>query len=118
MHQQTNEKYIPPGCFPLEHQVAGHFSSKNNAKLGMLQTNDGCVLKAIQSRLNGKRELDFFIRIFCTEDLNEHEINLRKFLPIYRGYLIYNSSKLNCKMRFIYQQSLCIQLFSFKSNLY
>ena len=92
-----NEIIIPPGSAPLAHQVAGHFSDKNNNKICMLATNDGCVLKAIQSRVNGKRELDFFQRIFCTnqEELSEHEVSLKKFLPHYLGYLLYNQSKLN-----------------------
>lgn len=78
---------------PLQHQVAGHFSEITKTKLCFLQTNDGCVLKPIQSKLNGFREHDFLKRVFCTDDdvLHENEICLKQFLPWYRGSIIYDS---------------------------
>ncbi len=62
---------------------------------GLLQTNDGNVLKPVQSPPRGEREHNFFKRIFSSNDsdLNQDEINLRSFLPTYRGSLIHNESK-------------------------
>jgi hypothetical protein len=92
---KMNENIVfPPDSFPLEHQVAGHFSDKNNNKISMLGTIDGCVLKAIQSKQNGERELEFFQKIFNhnNDELSEHKIFLRKFLPYYIGYFDFNMS--------------------------
>ena len=60
-----------------------------------MQTNDGYVLKPVQSPPRGEREHNFFKRIFSSDDsdLNQDEINLRNFLPTYRGSLIHNESK-------------------------
>jgi len=64
--------------------------------LGFLQTNDGLVLKPVQSPPRGEREHNFFKRIFSSNesDLNEDEKELKNLLPIYRGSVIYNNSKL------------------------
>ena len=77
---------------------------------GLLQTNDGNVLKPVQSPPRGEREHNFFKRIFSSEDsdLNQDEINLRSFLPTYRGSLIHNESNFkkkiieNFKKKFIF----------------
>lgn len=85
---------LPPGSFPLEHQVAGHFSDKNNTKISMLGMKDGFVLKAVQSKLNGERELEFFQKVFSNnnDEMSEHKKFLRKFLPNYIGYFDFNKS--------------------------
>ena len=88
---------LPSNCLPLVHQVAGHFYGKGRTKLGLLQSNDGLVLKPVQSPPRGEREHNFFKRIFQTADaaLNKDEIELRKFLPTYRGSFIHNNSKIS-----------------------
>ena len=60
-----------------------------------MQTNDGLVLKPVQSPPRGEREHNFFKRIFSSNesDLNEDEKELKNLLPIYRGSVIYNNSK-------------------------
>ena len=95
LKNKMNENIIiPPDSFPLEHQVAGHFSDKNNNKISMLGTKDGWILKAVQSKQNGERELEFFQKIFnhSNDELSEHKIFLRKFLPFYIGYFDFNMS--------------------------
>jgi inositol-polyphosphate multikinase len=64
--------------------------------LGLLQTNDGYVLKPLQSAPRGERELGFFIRIFSNDEfnLNEDERELRKLLPTFRGLFTHNESNL------------------------
>ncbi|CAF0933666.1 unnamed protein product [Brachionus calyciflorus] len=83
---------LPNNCFPLAHQVAGHFYGKGRTKLGLLQTNDGLVLKPVQSPPRGEREHNFFKRIFLSEDheLNQDEIVLRSLCPTYRGFLTHS----------------------------
>lgn len=83
---------LPTDCAPLTHQVAGHFYGKGRTKLGLLQTNDGHVLKPVQSPPRGEREHNFFKDIFESDekDLNENQRALKKLLPIYRGSLIHN----------------------------
>ena len=60
-----------------------------------MQTNDGYVLKPVQSPPRGEREHSFFKRLFSSNDsdLNQDEIHLRNLLPTYRGSLIHNESK-------------------------
>lgn len=64
--------------------------------LGFLQTDDGCVLKPVQSPPRGEREHNFFKRIFKSNqsDLNEDEQELKKLLPNYRGSFVHNQSEL------------------------
>ena len=114
------EILLPSNCLPLAHQVAGHFYGKGKTKLGdfvvahficffsigfetyflkfkgLLQTNDGYVLKPVQSPPRGEREHNFFKRIFSSNDsdLNQDELQLRNLLPTYRGSLIHNESNL------------------------
>lgn len=114
----TYEQMLPQNCLPLHHQVAGHFFGKGRTKLGnykepmilnddsifpyqfyltgFLQTDDGCVLKPVQSPPRGEREHNFFKRIFKSNqsDLNEDEQELKKLLPNYRGSFVHNESKL------------------------
>lgn len=83
---------IPPNfCIPT-HQVAGHFHGQSKTKLGLLQTKDGFIYKAIQSPPRGQRELDFYKRIFSTEEenLNTDEKKLKRLLPGYGGEIIIN----------------------------
>lgn len=86
------EQMLPKNCLPLHHQVAGHFFGKGRTKLGFLQTDDGCVLKPVQSPPRGEREHNFFKRIFKSNnsDLNDDEQELKKLLPNYRGSFVHN----------------------------
>ena len=61
---------------------------------GLLQTDDGYVLKPVQSPPRGEREHNFFKRIFSSDDsvLNKDEIELRNLLPVYRGSFVHNDS--------------------------
>ena len=97
--------YLPTNCFPLTHQVAGHFYGKGRTKLGLLQTTDGLVLKPVQSPPRGEREHNFFKRIFATDEseLNEDEIVLKNLCPTYRGFLVHKESKLKQKKQKFFQ---------------
>lgn len=63
--------------------------------IGLLQTNDGLVLKPVQSPPRGEREHNFFKHIFLSDssELNPDEIELKNLLPTYRGSLVHNDSK-------------------------
>lgn len=84
---------LPSNCMPLAHQVAGHFFGKGRTKLGFLQTNDGLVLKPVQSPPRGEREHNFFKKIFSQDEseLNEDEKELKNLLPTYRGPFMHNN---------------------------
>jgi 1D-myo-inositol-tetrakisphosphate 5-kinase/inositol-polyphosphate multikinase len=60
-----------------------------------LQTENGLVLKPVQSFPRGEREHNFFKRIFMSDesDLNNDEKELKLLLPQYRGSLTHNESK-------------------------
>ena len=90
---------MPLNCAPLSHQVAGHFYGQGRTKLGLLQTNDGIILKPVQSPPHGEREHDFYKRLFQRKDheLSGDEVELRKLLPTYRGFVLHNESK--CVLR-------------------
>lgn len=83
---------LPKNCLPLVHQVAGHFFGKGRTKLGFLQTDDGYVLKPLQSPPRGEREHNFFKRIFSSDqsNLNNDEKELKNLLPHYRGSFFHN----------------------------
>ena len=74
---------LPPNCRPCDHQAAGHFFG--SGKRGLLQTEDGCVIKPEQTRAKGDEEHMFFKRLFLSDNLNQDEIQLRNFLPVYYG---------------------------------
>lgn len=97
--ENVDESVLPHNCMPLAHQVAGHFFGKGKTKLGLLQSNDGFVLKPVQSPPRGEREHNFFKRLFQSDDslLNSDEIELRNLLPTYRGCLNHNDSKILTK---------------------
>lgn len=78
----NKDRTLPNNCIPLRHQVAGHF--------GFLQTNDGYILKPVQSPPRGEREHNFFKRIFKSTDLNEDERELKNLLPHYRGSFVHS----------------------------
>ena len=67
---------------------------KKTTSKGLLQTNDGYVLKPVQSPPRGEREHNFFKRLFSSNDsvLNQDEIHIRNLLPTYRGSFIHNES--------------------------
>ncbi len=81
---------------PLSHQVAGHFHGNSKTRLGLLQTSTGCVLKAVQSPPRGLRELELYKKLFNSknDDLNQDEIDLKLFLPIYYDTIILNDGKI------------------------
>lgn len=85
---------MPHNCLPLMHQVAGHFHGRGRTKLGLLQTNDGLILKPVQSPPNGQREHEFYKRLFQRDEseLNQDELELKRLTPTYRGALIHNNS--------------------------
>jgi len=89
---QALHQILPSNCLPLTHQVAGHFFGKGRTKLGFLQTNDGLVLKPVQSPPRGEREHNFFKKIFSSDEreLNEDERELKNLLPTYRGSFLHN----------------------------
>jgi 1D-myo-inositol-tetrakisphosphate 5-kinase/inositol-polyphosphate multikinase len=91
----VDDSVLPHNCMPLAHQVAGHFFGKGKTKLGLLQSNDGFVLKPVQSPPRGEREHTFFKRLFQSDEnlLNSDETELRNLLPTYRGSLNHNDSK-------------------------
>jgi len=62
---------------------------------GFLQTNDGLVLKPVQSPPRGEREHNFFKKIFSSveSELNQDEKELKNLLPTYRGPFMHNNSK-------------------------
>jgi len=95
-NENVDDIVLPQNCMPLTHQVAGHFFGKGKTKLGLLQSNDGFVLKPVQSPPRGEREHNFFKRLFQSDEslLNSDEIELRNLLPTYRGSLNHNESKL------------------------
>lgn len=108
---------LPKNCLPLVHQVAGHFYGKGRTKLGLLQTNDGLVLKPVQSPPRGEREHQFYKDVFLNADcqLNSDQLELRKFLPAYRGSLTHNQSNTS---RLLFLSSLfnsnCVKSITFE----
>jgi len=91
-NELNGDDLAPPGCVPLSHQVAGHFHGNKRTKLGLLETGNGCILKAVQSPPRGIRELKFYEKIFksAVDDLNKDEIEIRKIIPIFYDTVIHN----------------------------
>ncbi|XP_049876123.1 inositol polyphosphate multikinase [Pectinophora gossypiella] len=63
-------------------QVAGHMSTQNNKYLGVLQCNNGTILKPIIKE-SQKREIDFYTRL-STSNLPDL-VELRQYTPTYYG---------------------------------
>ena len=66
--------------------------------LGLLQTDDGFILKPVQPPPRGENEHNFYKQIFLSDEdkINEDEFDLRDFLPTYHGAYIHdNSNTLN-----------------------
>ena len=91
----NEETLLPDDCLPLAHQVAGHFYGKGKTKLGLLQTNDGHVLKPVQSPPRGEREHNFFKRLFSSpsDQLNRDELDLRRIIPAYFGSIVHGDGE-------------------------
>jgi hypothetical protein len=76
--------------------------------IGLLQTSDGLVLKPVLQSKGAIRELELYTRLFKangqTNDLNLDEMQLKKFMPNYRGTLRHNNSrpKIICNLYKIY----------------
>ncbi|ESO12252.1 hypothetical protein HELRODRAFT_158730 [Helobdella robusta] len=80
---------VPKGVKPLDHQVAGHVFGRPNGQkqnqLGFLQNDEGQILKPIQGPIKGKREAEFYSRLFDSELAISELIELRTFVPKYFG---------------------------------
>ena len=83
---------------------------------GFLQTDDGLVLKPVQSPPRGEREHNFFKKIFSQNEseLNDDEKELKNLLPTYRGSYIHNDSKRCVTKEMFYFSNLKIYFFSQK----
>ena len=63
---------------------------------GLLDCKDGYVLKPAQTSLRGEREFKFYVQIFSSDDsnINNDEIELRKYMPTFIGSIIHENCKL------------------------
>ena len=52
---------------------------------GFLETNDGCILKPLQSPPRGTREGEFYKRVFAAGVTDGVTLQLRGLLPVYLG---------------------------------
>ncbi|KAM3957525.1 inositol phosphate kinase 2 [Aphomia sociella] len=65
-----------------DRQVAGHTATKDTKYLGLLQCNDGTILKPILKEAQ-KREVEFYERLSKSTDPDL--VEMRKFVPRYYG---------------------------------
>ena len=84
-----------------------------------MQTNDGHVLKPVQSPPRGEREHNFFKRIFSSNEhiLSEDEKELKMLVPTYKGSFIHNESIIQKLSYYEYNYRIKIFIF-FISYLY
>lgn len=75
---------LPKGASIPRNQVAGH-KHEGDSKLGLLEHNDGTILKALQKPPRGTRELEFYKRIFDKDCTDTDVLQLQQFLPYYYG---------------------------------
>ncbi|XP_014665254.1 PREDICTED: inositol polyphosphate multikinase-like [Priapulus caudatus] len=83
--QHESSSGLPEGVARLHLQIAGHFHGMGPTGLGMLQSQDGWVLKPVQSPPRGTRELDFYDQVFNKDNRDSVILRLRKLLPHYAG---------------------------------
>ncbi|GBP18056.1 Inositol polyphosphate multikinase [Eumeta japonica] len=76
--------YLNPGAdiTAYNSQVAGHRQTENNKYLGLLQCNNGTVMKPILQE-SQQREVDFYKRVSTSDDPDL--VELRKYIPKYFG---------------------------------
>ena len=75
---------IPSGKKILDHQVGGHLY--RNGKLGFLaDSEEGIVLKPVQSFPRGIIECAFYSRIFSRDCTDVNLLSLRQFIPQFHG---------------------------------
>ncbi|RWS23570.1 inositol polyphosphate multikinase-like protein [Leptotrombidium deliense] len=83
---------LPTGLEPLPNQVAGHkYGEKGSKNYLLKERNTGFVLKQIGDK-RGLRESQFYENLFannCCPKL----MNLRQFVPLYRGRVTMNGSQ-------------------------
>ncbi|XP_019636006.1 PREDICTED: inositol polyphosphate multikinase-like [Branchiostoma belcheri] len=79
---------LPRRCRPLAHQVAGHRYGQGKTKKGMLQHEDGTLLKPLQPPPRGQKELGFYQKIFDENTTNQDLLTLRLFMPKYLGKFV------------------------------
>ncbi|XP_078576370.1 inositol polyphosphate multikinase-like [Branchiostoma floridae x Branchiostoma japonicum] len=79
---------LPRRCRPLAHQVAGHRYGQGKTKKGMLQHEDGTLLKPLQPPPRGQKELGFYQKIFEEETNDQDLLTLRQFMPKYLGKFV------------------------------
>ncbi|GAA6094938.1 inositol polyphosphate multikinase isoform X1 [Tachysurus ichikawai] len=68
---------------PLSHQVAGHKYGIH--KVGILQHDDGTVLKQLQPPPRGPCEMQFYTQVFAQDCTDPHLLALQQHLPKYYG---------------------------------
>ncbi|KAL3877362.1 hypothetical protein ACJMK2_035084 [Sinanodonta woodiana] len=76
--------HLPKGTVLPRNQVAGH-KHEGRSKLGLLQHEDGTILKALQKPPRGTREVDFYKQVFDTTCTDKTILQLRSFLPRFFG---------------------------------
>ncbi|KAK3610717.1 hypothetical protein CHS0354_028111 [Potamilus streckersoni] len=76
--------HLPKGTVLPRNQVAGH-KHEGRSKLGLLQHEDGTILKASQKPPRGTREVDFYKQVFDATCTDKTILQLRSFLPRFFG---------------------------------
>lgn len=85
-YNDVDEKqpHLPKGAVIPRNQVAGH-KHEGRSKLGLLEHEDGSILKALQKAPRGTRELDFYKKIFEKQCTDKYILQLRQFMPMFHG---------------------------------
>lgn len=77
---------LPSNTRLFQDQVAGHVHGEGKTKLGILQHEDGSILKPIDPNdPRSARELEFYQTVSSESCTNPHLLKLRKFLPQFLG---------------------------------
>ncbi|XP_060589469.1 inositol polyphosphate multikinase-like isoform X1 [Ruditapes philippinarum] len=85
-YNEVDEKqpHLPKGASVPRNQVAGH-KHEGRSKLGLLEHEDGTILKALQKPPRGTRELDFYRKIFDEDCADKDILQLQQLLPQFYG---------------------------------
>ncbi|XP_052266097.1 inositol polyphosphate multikinase-like isoform X2 [Dreissena polymorpha] len=85
-YNDTKDKdlHLPKGAAIPRSQVAGH-KHEGRSKLGMLEHEDGYILKALQKPPRGTRELHFYEKIYDQTCTDKHVLQLRELMPAFYG---------------------------------
>ncbi|XP_052763416.1 inositol polyphosphate multikinase-like isoform X2 [Mya arenaria] len=78
------QPHLPRGASIPRNQVAGH-KHEGRSKLGMLEHDDGSILKALQKPPRGTRELHFYQQIFEPSCTDPDILKLRNLMPKFCG---------------------------------